>query len=285
MGMDSTKTPADMDATANQESSAAHENSETTQLSSLQSPKPPQRPSLIRPPGSGLSLNLSFSSCGSGHGSRHNQDDPQLDEFLFDHICADFEEIMPEDLYQSISRRLGVQYLSEASHVPVPLPIIQGATIGASMRPFVSMVVQKDQRMEVAVSGRNPGSPFPTLDGHGNPGEIPPLPRNVHFLYMAACPQTYLSIQTLKALGIDDQEMVELGLVNDDDCAMDDPIPIPLLINGYPVLAYVSPPESHFAHLNIIGQSLLRASGASVTMTGNPPVLVFTFPASHDKYM
>ncbi|KAG0268539.1 hypothetical protein DFQ27_006455 [Actinomortierella ambigua] len=389
-----------------------------------QSLSSPRRPPSIKRPGSGLSLSLSFtSSNGSGRGhspssgsgadnnNNNNDDDqePLMDEFLFDNICADFEEIVIDDLYQSVSVSLGVEYLSDASHILVPLPIIQGAVVSASMRPFVSMAVKMDRPKGVSDDlsiqqqqqqqqqqqrqkqydqhmlqlpqfllppppplPRPPPPPLqqqqhhpsqPTLDesspffyttlddadqfnldsfpfpsspssslysSSAASSSISPAypmyqPRNVHFLYMAACPQTYLSLHAVRALmGGDENTLYQQDMPfipppqppppsrcrrrrhrrrqdhddndgdDDDDDDNDglsststpppppffsDPAPIPLIINGYPVQAYLSPAESHFSHLNILGQSFLRATGASVIMAaGNQPLPVFSFP-------
>lgn len=74
-------------------------------------------------------------------------------------------------------------------------------------------------------------------------------------------------------MGIEDAVVAGEALVGPNDH-----VRLPLKINGYRVDVARSPSDSHFAHLNILGEDLIRASGASAYYGGNPPNFELVFP-------
>ncbi|KAG0027623.1 hypothetical protein BGZ81_005429 [Podila clonocystis] len=91
-------------------------------------------------------------------------------------------------------------------------------------------------------------------------------PLHVHFLYLEACPQTYFSEEAMHALGLDN--MVVVGEPENTDSGSS-PMRLPLLLNGYEVAMKKAPAESHFAHLNMLGNDFTRATGAQVRFSGD----------------
>ncbi|KAF9104504.1 hypothetical protein BGX27_010063 [Mortierella sp. AM989] len=169
----------------------------------------------------------------------------------FETLCADFEDIYPSELEGDISKILGVQYLQQVSDNRTR-KLVKGSFMSASLRPVISLHVQRSEAIT-------------TLSGT-------PSPVNVHFLFPEPSPQTYMSQEALRAIGIED--MVVVGE------SMDDPesTRLPLLINGYRVHVLHSPSNSHFAHLNILGEDFVNASKAQVFFGGNEPRFEISFP-------
>ncbi|KAF9175095.1 hypothetical protein BGX21_007725 [Mortierella sp. AD011] len=169
----------------------------------------------------------------------------------FDNLCVDFEDIYPSELEGNISRLLGSQYLQQVADSRAR-KLVRGGVLGVNFRPIISLHVQISDAIT-------------TMSGA-------PLPVNVHFLFMAASPQTYMSEEALRAIGVED--MVVVGE------PMDDPesIRLPLLINGFRVFVQRSPSKSHFAHLNILGEDFVHASGARVSFGGETPHFEIVFP-------
>ncbi|KAG0305910.1 hypothetical protein BGZ98_003315 [Dissophora globulifera] len=172
---------------------------------------------------------------------------------LFQSICADFEDILPDDLHATFSALLGTEYLQETKF-PFCYRHVRGIVWGASLRPIISLHVQITDSI-VTLSGTR-------------------QPIHVHFLYLAASPQTYLSDEALRVLGIED--VVVVGETNDASTA--EFIPLPLKINGCTVLVARSPSGSHFSHLNILGQDFVRSTGASIFFGGEIPRFEVSFP-------
>ncbi|KAF9292807.1 hypothetical protein BGZ88_006095 [Linnemannia elongata] len=122
------------------------------------------------------------------------------DLVLFKTICADFEDILPHDLHDTFSKHLQRPYLSIITPSPTtslnnnPTPMIvheklvRGIVWGASLRPIISLSVQITESI-LTLSGTR-------------------FPINVHFLYLPASPQTYLSEEALRTLGIEDMVVV-----------------------------------------------------------------------------
>ncbi|KAF9563899.1 hypothetical protein EC968_004668 [Mortierella alpina] len=174
---------------------------------------------------------------------------------LFKTICADFEDILPNELHTTFSSILGAQYLQEANEGPHPRRHVRGIVWGASLRPIISLTVQITDSIL-------------TLSGTGRP-------IHVHFLYLAASPQTYLSDEALRVLGIEDMVVVGEGHERSSHTGS---LLLPLKINGYPLLVARSPSDGHFAHLNILGQDFVKTTGAQVFFGGHIPRFEITFP-------
>ncbi|KAG0221414.1 hypothetical protein B0O80DRAFT_503535 [Mortierella sp. GBAus27b] len=175
---------------------------------------------------------------------------------LFKAICADFEDILPNDLHTTFSKLLGVQYLNEpyGPHQAISQSLARGIVWGASLRPIISLLVQITE-------------PILTLSGTRRPV-------HVHFLYLTASPQTFLSDEALRALGIED--MVVVGEAHERSSTGS--LRLPLKINGHTILVARSPTEAHFAHLNILGQDFVQISGADVFFGGDIPRFEISFP-------
>ncbi|KAF9901534.1 hypothetical protein EC991_006045 [Linnemannia zychae] len=169
----------------------------------------------------------------------------------FDALCADFEDIQPSDLAERVSQKLGCRYLEETS--PEPKKLIRGAVWGSSLRPIVSLHVQITDNI-ITLSGTR-------------------QPINAHFLFLEASPQTYFSKEVLKMMGIEDPVVAGEALAGPNDH-----VRLPVKINGCKVDIARSPSSSHFAHLNILGEDFIRASGAKAYYGGNPPDFVLVFP-------
>lgn len=163
--------------------------------------------------------------------------EPRMIRLHFETICADFEDVLPSDLFDKVSELLQVSYLQKSAVNHQKL--IRGTVWSASMRPIISLPVQLSGAI-TTLSTRNS--------------------LNVHFLCLEASPQTYLSEEAMRALRLDD--MVVVGeLVSTERRGSS--IWLPLLLNGYTVVVAQSPAESHFAHLNILGNDFTRARGGS----------------------
>lgn len=174
------------------------------------------------------------------------------DTEIFKSICADFEDVLLSDLHDTISRLLHKPYLQESTDI-TPAPLIQGIVWGTSLRPIISLNVQLAQ-------------PIITLSGTRSP-------IHVHFLYLAASPQTFMSDQALRALGIEDMVVVGHAQTGSSTSSMR----LPLKINGCPILVARSPPDSHFAHLNILGQDFIHLARAHVYFGGQVPQFLISF--------
>jgi len=170
----------------------------------------------------------------------------------FDELCADFEDISPTDLGEKASGILNAPYLQEATVVESK-KLVQGAVWGANFRPIISLDVQITESIT-------------TLSGTRKPV-------HVHFLYLQASPQTYLSDEALRAIGIEDMVVAGESLASSDSGMR-----IPLYINGYRSYVIRSPNDSHFAHLNILGEDFIQASCAQVFFGGNEPQFAIKFP-------
>ncbi|KAF9139572.1 hypothetical protein BG015_001972, partial [Linnemannia schmuckeri] len=121
---------------------------------------------------------------------------------LFKTICADFEDILPHDLHDTFSKHLQRPYLSLITSPPTssqsnsnsatPMiahqKLVRGIVWGASLRLIISLSVQITESI-LTLSGTR-------------------FPINVHFLYLPASPQTYLSEEALRTLGIEDMVIV-----------------------------------------------------------------------------
>ncbi|KAI1316534.1 hypothetical protein EDD11_009873 [Mortierella claussenii] len=171
---------------------------------------------------------------------------------LFDTLCADYEDITIEDLKGHVSQRLDAPYLQQVADSRSK-KVVQGAVWGVSLRPIISLHVQISDAIT-------------TLSGTPNPV-------NVHFLYMATSPQTYMSEEAMRVIGVED--MVVAGEALDDSSTL---MRMPLLVNGYQVQVARSPATSHFAHVSILGEDFVHASRARVFFGGDEPTLQFTFP-------
>ncbi|KAF9583020.1 hypothetical protein BGW38_010415 [Lunasporangiospora selenospora] len=208
----------------------------------------------------------------------------EADLTLFKTICADFEDITCNDLHFHFSRILGIKYLDEvnATHNPrnanlssqlscrlnpqQPKPQlvmmdqnqhphwVRGIVWGASLRLIISFPVQITESI-------------PTLSGTRHP-------IHVHFLYLSASPQTYLSDEALRVMGIED--VVVLGQSHERSSTGS--LRLPLKIGGYTLLVARSPTEAHFAHLNILGQDFVQQTGAHVFFGGDIPRFEISFP-------
>ncbi|KAF9308858.1 hypothetical protein BG003_010505 [Podila horticola] len=177
-----------------------------------------------------------------------------MNDFPFDILCADFEDVQPSNLFDKVSELLHSAYLQEspASHQK----LIRGAVWSVSMRPIISLPVQLSEAI-TTMSTRKP--------------------LNVHFLYLDASPQTYLSEEAMRALGLEDMVVVGEPVPADTGGSS---IRLPLLLNGYKVVVVQSPTESHFAHLNILGNDFTHATGAQVRFGGEgvTPQFQMLFP-------
>ncbi|KAG0316892.1 hypothetical protein BGZ97_006206 [Linnemannia gamsii] len=169
----------------------------------------------------------------------------------FDALCADFEDIQPSDLAGRVSQKLGARYLEET--LPGCKKLVLGAVWGTNLRPIISLHVQITENI-------------PTISGTRQPV-------HVHFLFLEASPQTYISEEALKRIGIEDAVVAGESLVGPNDH-----VSLPVRINGYIVDIARSPSDSHFAHLNILGEDLIRVSGANAYYGGNPPIFELVFP-------
>ncbi|KAF9350691.1 hypothetical protein BGX34_001034 [Mortierella sp. NVP85] len=185
---------------------------------------------------------------------------------LFKTVCADFEDILPNDLHATFSALLGIQYLQETSdpHHPTHGQLqdqqsnqdhIRGIVWGASLRPIISLDVQISESI-LTLSGTR-------------------RPIHVHFLYLAASPQTFLSDEALRVLGIED--MVVVG--EPYERSSNGSLRLPLKIHGHIVQVARSPTEGHFAHLNILGQDFVQITGAHVFFGGDVPRFEISIPS------
>ncbi|KAG0346008.1 hypothetical protein BG005_000983 [Podila minutissima] len=158
-------------------------------------------------------------------------------------MCGDYEDLLPSDLFDKVSEQLHAAYLQEApaSHQK----LIRGTVWGVSMRPVISLPVQVSGAITTMSTSK---------------------PLNVHFLYLEVSPQTYLSAEAKRALGLDDMVVVGESVTTDTGGRS---IQLPLLLNGYRVAVAQSPAKSHFAHLNILGNDFVRAAGAQVLFGGD----------------
>ncbi|KAF8948547.1 hypothetical protein BGZ47_004283 [Haplosporangium gracile] len=169
----------------------------------------------------------------------------------FDALCADFEDIQASDLADRVSQMLGIRYLEET--YPGSIKLVRGAVWGPSLRPIISLHVQITDNITTMSGTRQPVY--------------------VHFLFLEAAPQTYISKEALKMMGIEDAVVAGETLVGSNDH-----VRLPLKINGHMVNVVRSPSASHFAHLNILGEDLIRASGANAYYGGNPVNFELAFP-------
>ncbi|KAK3807896.1 MAG: hypothetical protein J3Q66DRAFT_356788 [Benniella sp.] len=187
---------------------------------------------------------------------------------LFKTVCADFEDILPNDLHTTFSTLLGIQYLQEITDLHLHHPTqgllqdqqstqdhIRGIVWGASLRPIISLHVQISESI-LTLSGTR-------------------RPIHVHFLYLAASPQTFLSDEALRVLGIED--MVVVG--EPYERSSNGSLRLPLKIHGHIVQVARSPSEGHFAHLNILGQDFVQITGARVFFGGNIPRFEISIPS------
>lgn len=172
---------------------------------------------------------------------------------LFRKICADFEDIQQEDLHTAFSTVLKLQYLKETNG-PHHQKHVCGIVWGASLRPIISFPVQITDSI-LTLSGTRSAV-------------------HVHFLYLAASPQTFLADEAMMAMGIEDMVVVGEGY----DQSSNEFLRLPLKINGYTLLVARSPPDAHFAHLNILGQDFVQLSGAQVHFGGTIPRFEIAFP-------
>ncbi|KAG0377312.1 hypothetical protein BGX24_006334 [Mortierella sp. AD032] len=172
-------------------------------------------------------------------------------DVTFDALCADFEDIHPSDLADRVSQKLGSRYLKETS--PESKKLVRGAVWGPNLRPIVSLHVQITDKVTTMSGTREP--------------------IHVHFLFFEASPQTYISEEALKMMGIEDAIVAGETLVGPNNH-----VRLPVKINGYRVDVARSPSNSHFAHLNILGEDFIRVSGASAYYGGNPPTFELAFP-------
>ena len=172
------------------------------------------------------------------------------DTALFGTICADFEDILPTDLHDTLSKALGAQYLQETND-PNHQKNIRGIAWGTNLRAIISLHVQITESIL-------------TLSGTKRPVHI-------HFLYLAASPQTFLSDEALRVLGIED--LVVVGEAHTDGAMR-----LPVRINGYTIHVQRSPSDSHFTHLNILGQDFVRLTNAKVFFGGQVPRFEISFP-------
>ncbi|KAF9360873.1 hypothetical protein BGX26_007290 [Mortierella sp. AD094] len=177
-------------------------------------------------------------------------DSGELD--LFTSICADFEDILPTDLHGPFSELLGAQYLQETNN-PQHQNHVRGIVWGASLRPIISLPVQITDSILTLTGTRRP--------------------IHIHLLYLPASPQTYLSDEALRALGIED--MVVVGEAHKRSSSGS--LRLPLKINGYTIQVARSPSETHFAHLNILGQDFVQLTGARVIFGGRIPRFEISF--------
>ncbi|KAF8951570.1 hypothetical protein BGZ46_003907 [Entomortierella lignicola] len=169
----------------------------------------------------------------------------------FDTICADFEDINPSELEGRVSQMLGAQYLQQMQDSKTSKHV-RGGVLGIGMRLLITLRVQRSEAIT-------------TLSGTS-------LPVNVHFLFVAASPQTYLSEKVLEAIGIEDPVVVGENMEDPESTRL------PLFINGYKVSVLRSPSSSHFTHLNILGNDFVRISGAKALFGGSEPVFEIIFP-------
>ncbi|KAF9207670.1 hypothetical protein BGZ49_010779 [Haplosporangium sp. Z 27] len=172
---------------------------------------------------------------------------------LFNSICADFEDILPNDLHGPFSEILGSQYLQEAFNNS-PQKHIRGIVWGSSLRPIITFHVQISDSILTLTGSR--------------------YPIHIHFLYLPVSPQTFLSDEALRALGIED--MVVVGEPHKHSSLTS--LRLPLKINGHLVPVARSPSDTHFAHLNILGQDFIQHTGATVFFGGQTPRFEITFP-------
>ncbi|KAG0272567.1 hypothetical protein BGZ95_011675 [Linnemannia exigua] len=172
-------------------------------------------------------------------------------DFSFDALCADFEDIQTSDLANRVSQKLGSRYLEKT--YPESKKLVRGAVWGPSLRPIISLHVQITDKVTTMSGTREP--------------------LHVHFLFLEASPQTYISEEALKVMGIEDAVVAGEALVGPNDH-----VRVPVKINGYNVDVVRSPSNSHFAHLNILGEDFIRVSGVSVYYGGNPPEFELAFP-------
>ncbi|KAI1305603.1 hypothetical protein EDD11_004894 [Mortierella claussenii] len=175
------------------------------------------------------------------------------DLVLFQTICADFEDITADDPHGVFSKILGAQYLQETND-PHHQRHVRGIVWSASLRPIISLHVQVTDSIL-------------TLSGTKRPVHI-------HFLYLAASPQTYLSDEALRVLGIED--MVVVGQAHERSSTGS--LRLPLKINGFTILVARSPSDAHFSHLNILGQDFVQLTGANVFYGGDIPRFEISFP-------
>ncbi|KAG0369790.1 hypothetical protein BC939DRAFT_454593 [Gamsiella multidivaricata] len=174
-----------------------------------------------------------------------------VDNTIFDSLCADFEDILYSDLEGHASELLCIKYLQQISDSRSK-KLVRGVIMGANLRPIISLHVQITEAIT-------------TMSGT-------PHPVNVHFLHVAASAQTYMSEEALRAIGVED------AVVVGESVDKTKTLRLPLLINGYRVLVSPSPSESHFAHINILGEDFIHASRAQVFFGGDPPRFEIAFP-------
>ncbi|KAF9141736.1 hypothetical protein BGX30_004216 [Mortierella sp. GBA39] len=221
------------------------------------------------------------------------------DLILFKTLCADFEDILPNDLHATFSKHLQRPYLSiitrptsssnnNATPMIVHQKLVRGIVWGASLRPIISLSVQISESI-LTLSGTR-------------------FPINVHFLYLPTSAQTYLSEEVLRTLGIEDMVVVgehsiapttslpnsvsntpnsfsnSNNNIGTDGCSgnvadtySSSLLRLPLRINGYMTMVARSPADGHFSHLNILGQDFVKVSGANVFFGGQIPRFEISF--------
>ncbi|KAF9547209.1 hypothetical protein EC957_008719 [Mortierella hygrophila] len=225
---------------------------------------------------------------------------PTTDDLtLFKTLCADFEDILPHDLHDTFSKHLQRPYLSiitpptsSSNNNATPMiahqKLVRGIVWGASLRPIISLSAQISESI-LTLSGTR-------------------FPINVHFLYLPASAQTYLSEEVLKTLGIEDMVVVGEHSIapttslpnpapttpdpfsnsynnigtdgysgNDADTYSSSLLRLPIRINGYTTMVARSPADGHFSHLNILGQDFVKVSGANVFFGGQIPRFEISF--------
>ncbi|KAG0290429.1 hypothetical protein BGZ96_006089 [Linnemannia gamsii] len=171
-----------------------------------------------------------------------------MNDVSFHALCADYEDM---DLVDSVSQKLGARYLKETH--PGSKRLVRGTVWGSSLRPIISLNVQINDNVTTTSGTRQPVL--------------------VHFLFLKASPQTYISEEALERMGVEDTVVAVEALAGPNGH-----VRLPVKINGYVVNVARSPSDSHFAHLNILVEDLIRASSAKAYYDGNPLNFELVFP-------
>jgi hypothetical protein len=134
----------------------------------------------------------------------------------------------------SIAYRLEVQPLSIADPVQPPYFPVEGVIHGLNNRLMVNLVCKKSRHLGPKKEDSNKRS------------------INVVFVINTGSPCTYLSAQTMKALGDDDQSSTKIMDVT--------------IQSGKVIECRLSPPDKHYANVNVLGMNFLAKNSLSLAM-------------------
>ncbi|GBC09832.1 hypothetical protein RclHR1_09150003 [Rhizophagus clarus] len=160
-----------------------------------------------------------------------------IDDFCpinLDFIASDIKD---EDLYETLSDRLGVEYLSEATREQ-ELDKVIGILYGDYQRLFVTMTV-----------------------------ELKGMMKNVHFLVNTGSPKTFICKDVLNKYNL---------------TKIDPNEPIVVKLNDRQISVKVSPHDSRFHNINLLGTDYLHIYGAQIFVDFDEKYITMKFKTSPD---